>query len=73
MYERRLRAVEEFIASRAGHCKILDMRITPEGCVRICNKEPAFQCADCSGVFAEMRVGERRSDENRRSGADRRA
>ena len=73
MYERRLRALEESIASRASHCKILDMRITPEGCVRICNNAPAFQCAGCSGVFVEMRVDERRSDENRRSGIDRRA
>ncbi|MDR2696644.1 MAG: hypothetical protein LBC79_09745 [Deltaproteobacteria bacterium] len=72
MYERRLRAIEEFIASRARHCTILDMRITPEGCVNICGQEPAFQCRDCSGVLVETRVAERRANENRRTGVDRR-
>ena len=73
MYERRLRAVEEFIASRARHCKVLDMHVAPEGCMNICGLEPAFQCADCSGVPVEMQAGEKHLRENRRAGPDRRA
>ena len=67
MYERRLRAIEACIASRAGHCKILDMLITPEGCMKIRNhKEPPTQCANCPGVIAERRAAERRLGEDRR-------
>jgi len=69
IYERRLRAIEEFIVSHAGHCKLLGMRITPEGCMKIRHhKEPQSQCKDCPGVVTQ----ERRVHE-RRSGADRRA
>jgi hypothetical protein len=72
IYERRLRAIEDFIVSHAGHCKLLDMRITPGGCMKIRNhKEPQMQCKACPGVVTEeRRVHERRADEDRRAQND---
>ena len=67
-YERRLRAREEYNASRAGHCLLLDMLITPEGCMKIRHRTEQPQCKDCPGVHAEKRHGDRRSGVDRRLG-----
>ena len=67
-YERRLRAIEACNASRAGHCMLLDMPVTPEGCMKIRNRTEQLQCKECPGVHAEKRYGDRRSGVDRRLG-----
>ena len=69
IYERRLRAIGEFIASQAGHCKILDQRITPDGCMKLReHSDLQNYCKDCPGVYTEKRRIDRRSGEDRREG-----
>jgi len=64
-FERRQ---EEFLAARTGLCTILHMRLTPEGCKEIRNRdEPPIQCKYCPGVtLGERVVPERRSGKDRR-------
>ena len=62
--ERRIHAFSASNVAIAGHCKVLAMHITPQGCMTIRNK---LQCWDCQGVFAERRHSERRSGIDRRA------
>lgn len=66
MFERRQ---EEFLAARTGYCARLHMRLTPDGCMDIRNRdEPPVQCKRCPGVdMEERRVVDRRSGEDRRA------
>ena len=80
--DRRLheRRQEQFLEECAGRCAPLNMRITPDGCMGVRNRQkPPEECRYCPGVVMdERRSGERRSGVrrvavNRRSGSDRRA
>ncbi|MCL2122778.1 MAG: hypothetical protein FWH34_01675 [Desulfovibrionaceae bacterium] len=68
MFTRRTLAFCAFNEAIAGYCKVLDRRVTRQGCMTIRNN-PEFQCGDCQGVSTERRQDKRRSGGDRRKGS----